>query len=90
VSRVEDLVVCVEILTADPIAVIQRALSHPQSQSMSNREIARHLGMPEATFRRTYEMDVAHVGTRESLTEIGTMEQLRAIWRCPSPKLRLL
>jgi adenylylsulfate kinase len=33
-------------------AVITRVLEHPKSQHLSNNQIARHLDLPEATFRR--------------------------------------
>lgn len=37
---------------ADLIAAIFRASQHPTADGLSHREIARHLGIPEATFRR--------------------------------------
>ncbi len=37
---------------ADLVAVISRALQHPNTATISNRELARYLSVPEATLRR--------------------------------------
>jgi hypothetical protein len=36
----------------DVLVAISRAIEHPNAQSLSNRELARHIGAPEATVRR--------------------------------------
>jgi hypothetical protein len=58
--------------TADLKAVIRRTLDHPNSARLSNRELARHVGLPETTFRRLARGLSAPRGADRLATRNGT------------------